>query len=187
MSQNMPSERSPQLWGGGNSLPKLWSSGYWGKLIMFSLLWQREGNPTLSGLPQLSMHSVLTPGAGVCVCARAHTCACMLSCVQLSVTPWTVACLALLFMGFSRQGYWSGLPSLLQGIFPDQAADPSLPHWPLAPSLGKPAPKCRRKKPKNLEGGQVPSSAQRQARWALRFWWGCPPATQTFPSHETWP
>ena len=26
------------------------------------------------------------------------------------MTPWTVACKALLSMGFSRQGYWSGLP-----------------------------------------------------------------------------
>ena len=25
-------------------------------------------------------------------------------------TPWTVACQAPLFMGFSRQEYWSGLP-----------------------------------------------------------------------------
>ena len=29
--------------------------------------------------------------------------------VQLFVTPWTVACQAPLFMGFSRQEYWSGL------------------------------------------------------------------------------
>ena len=33
-----------------------------------------------------------------------------LSCVQLFFTPWTVACKAPLFMGFSRQEYWSGLP-----------------------------------------------------------------------------
>ena len=26
------------------------------------------------------------------------------------VTPWTVACQALLSMGFSRQEFWSGLP-----------------------------------------------------------------------------
>ena len=30
--------------------------------------------------------------------------------VQLSVTPWTVACQTPLSMGFSRQEYWSGLP-----------------------------------------------------------------------------
>ena len=35
---------------------------------------------------------------------------CMFSCVQLFVTPWTVAHQAPLSMGFSRQEYWSGLP-----------------------------------------------------------------------------
>ena len=34
----------------------------------------------------------------------------LLSCVQLFGTPWTVAHQALLFMGFPRQEYWSGLP-----------------------------------------------------------------------------
>ena len=33
-----------------------------------------------------------------------------LSCVQLFVTPWTVACQAPLSMEFSRQEYWHGLP-----------------------------------------------------------------------------
>ena len=33
-----------------------------------------------------------------------------LSCVQLFVTPWTVACQAALSMGFPKQEYWSGLP-----------------------------------------------------------------------------
>ena len=33
-----------------------------------------------------------------------------LSCVQLFVTPWTVAYQAPLSMGFSRQEYWNGLP-----------------------------------------------------------------------------
>ena len=30
--------------------------------------------------------------------------------VQLCATLWTLACQALLSMGFSRQEYWSGLP-----------------------------------------------------------------------------
>ena len=37
---------------------------------------------------------------------------CMLSCfshVQVFVTLWTIACQAPLFMGFSRQEYWSAL------------------------------------------------------------------------------
>ena len=48
--------------------------------------------------------------------------ACMLnhfSHVQLFVTPWTVARQAPLSMGFSRQGYWSGLPCPAPGDLPD--------------------------------------------------------------------
>ena len=33
-----------------------------------------------------------------------------LSCVRPSVTPWTAAYQAPLFMGFARQEYWSGVP-----------------------------------------------------------------------------
>ena len=51
-----------------------------------------------------------------------------LSCVQLFVTLWTVACQASLFMEFSRQEYWSGLPFLLQGIFLTQGSNPGFPH-----------------------------------------------------------
>ena len=41
------------------------------------------------------------------------------SCVRLFVTQWTIVHQAPLSMGFSRQGYWSGLGChfLLQGIF----------------------------------------------------------------------
>ena len=42
---------------------------------------------------------------------------CVCSVGSASVTPWTVAHQAPLFVGFSRQEYWSGLPCLLQGIF----------------------------------------------------------------------
>ena len=43
------------------------------------------------------------------VCAGACMLSCF-SCVQLFVTPWTIACQALLSVGFFRQEYWSGLP-----------------------------------------------------------------------------
>ena len=55
-------------------------------------------------------------------------CAQSLSRVWLFVTPWTVARLAPLSMGFSRQECWSGLPFLLQGIFPTQGWNPGLLH-----------------------------------------------------------
>ena len=45
----------------------------------------------------------------------------LLSCVQLFVTPWTVAYQAT-FMGFSRQEYWSGLPF----PSPEDLPDPGL-------------------------------------------------------------
>ena len=45
------------------------------------------------------------------------TCSLCAQCVRLLVTPWTVAHQASLSMGFSGQGYWSGLPfSLLLSL-----------------------------------------------------------------------
>ena len=61
----------------------------------------------------------------ICFC---HFCACMLhhfSRVQLSATLWTVARQAPLFMGFSRQEYWSGLPCPPPGDLPDPGIEPT--------------------------------------------------------------
>ena len=44
------------------------------------------------------------------------------------VTPWTVACQALLSIEFPRQEYWSVLPFLLQGIFLTQGSSLHLLH-----------------------------------------------------------
>ena len=49
---------------------------------------------------------------------------CILSHVWLFVTPWTVACQALLSMGFPRQEYWSGLPFPSPGDLPDPGIEP---------------------------------------------------------------
>ena len=65
--------------------------------------------------------------------------------VQLFATLWTVACQAPLFMGFSRQEYWSWLPCPSLGDLPTQESNLCLScllHWqvgslPLAPP-GKP-------------------------------------------------
>ena len=60
-----------------------------------------------------------------------ETAVCMLShfsLVWLSATLWTVARQALRSMGFSRQEYWNGCHSLLQGIFPTQGSNPGLLH-----------------------------------------------------------
>ena len=45
--------------------------------------------------------------------------ACMLSCVQLFVTRWTVTHQTPPSMGFSRQEYWSGWPCPPPGDLPD--------------------------------------------------------------------
>ena len=50
-----------------------------------------------------------------------------LSPVQLSVTPWTVACQAPLSMGFLRQEYWSELPFPSSGDVPDPGMEPASP------------------------------------------------------------
>ena len=62
----------------------------------------------------------------VCVCVCVCVCACMLSHVWLFATPWTVACQALLSMGFHRQEYWSGLPCPPPSDFPTQRSNPCI-------------------------------------------------------------
>ena len=51
----------------------------------------------------------------------------VLSRVQLSVTPWTVAYQTPPFIGFSRQEYWSGLPFPSLGDLPDSGIEPGSP------------------------------------------------------------
>ena len=48
--------------------------------------------------------------------------------VRLLVIPWTGAYHAPQSVGFSRQEYWSGLPFLLQRIFPSQGSNLGLLH-----------------------------------------------------------
>ena len=50
-----------------------------------------------------------------------------LSPVRLFATPWCVACQAPPSMGFSRQEYWSGLPSPSSGYLPDPGIKPRSP------------------------------------------------------------
>ena len=53
--------------------------------------------------------------------------ACILNCVshiQLFVKLWTVACQAHLYMGFSRQEYWDGLPCPPPGDLPNLGIEP---------------------------------------------------------------
>ena len=63
------------------------------------------------------------------------------SCARLFAALWTIARQAPPSMGFSRQEYWSGLPALLQGIFPNHGLNTCLLRWqagPLLLALGSP-------------------------------------------------
>ena len=57
--------------------------------------------------------------------ARLH--AYSFSCIQLFLTPWTVAHQAPLFKAFSRQKYWSELPFPSPGDLPDPGIEPRPP------------------------------------------------------------
>ena len=52
---------------------------------------------------------------------------CMLSHIQLFMTPWTIACQGPLSMGFSRQEHWNGLPFPSSGDLPDPGIEPVSP------------------------------------------------------------
>ena len=63
---------------------------------------------------------------------HAACCVLMFSHVRLFVTPWTVAHLAPLSVGFPRQEYWSGLPFPTLGDLPDPGIEPESlrsPEW----------------------------------------------------------
>ena len=58
----------------------------------------------------------------------------LVSCVQLFVAPWTVACLAPLPREFTRQEYWRGLPFPTLEDFPNPGIEAvslvfCLVHW----------------------------------------------------------
>ena len=55
---------------------------------------------------------------------------CCVSHVPLFVTPWTVAHQPPLFIEFSRQEYWSGLPFPSPGDLPDLGIELGLLHEP---------------------------------------------------------
>jgi len=53
------------------------------------------------------------------LCALSH-----FSCVQLFMTPWTIAARFLCPWGFSRKQYWSGLPCYSPGNLSDPGIEP---------------------------------------------------------------
>ena len=61
---------------------------------------------------------------GVCVCAQ------LLSTVRLFVTPWIVACLAPLTMGYPKQEYWNRLQIPTPGDLPNSGIEVPSPETP---------------------------------------------------------
>ena len=51
--------------------------------------------------------------------------ACVLSCVRLFVTQWTIACQAPLSMEFPRPQYWNRVPFTPPGYLPDLGIKPT--------------------------------------------------------------
>ena len=59
-----------------------------------------------------------------------YVCAQSLSRVRLFATLWTVALQPSLFIGFSRQEYWSGLQCPSPGDLPNPGTEPASPPYP---------------------------------------------------------
>ena len=55
---------------------------------------------------------------------------CVLSHLQLFVTPWTIACQTPPSMEFSKQEYWNGLPFPTPEDLPDPGIKPTSPAFP---------------------------------------------------------
>ena len=86
------------------------------RLQVDSWAWWNEEIPRLPMLCYLSASQDLLSVCGLVT----------KSCPTL-VSQWTVACQALLPMGFSRQEYWSGLPLPSPGDLPDPEIEPGFP------------------------------------------------------------
>ena len=102
-------------WQGWSSLLSVGGRSFW---RAFSLETLKKKKPLHFWGPCFSMQALVPSAKGVCV----YVCVCVLSRfshVWLFGTPWTVACQALLSVGFSRQEYWSGLPFPSPGGLPN--------------------------------------------------------------------
>ena len=103
-------------------------------------------NIVASQVPRAGTHNVLLNPSLISTCV----CACVLGCVQLFATPWTVACQAPLSTEFSRQEHWSGfaflfycatweapsLPRLIQLVTTYKSYLPPASLEPIAPASG---------------------------------------------------
>ena len=77
------------------------------------------------------------------------------SCVWLWETLWTVACQAPLYLGFSKQEYWSGLPCSLPGDIPNPGIEPASPALAGGFFTTETSGKPKKKKKNQLRGMQI--------------------------------
>ena len=73
------------------------------------------------------LHQHLSPGDAFVLVASVWSEVKLLSHVQLFAPPWTVAYQAPLYMGFSRQEYWSGVPFPSPGDIANPGIEPGSP------------------------------------------------------------
>ena len=109
----LPPKPNPSLPSSLHPAPTSSARGVWGHMAQ-RWWWESTGHPSLSRAKQTTLLSDKEVSV-------------VQSCSLFSA-PWTVALQAPLSTGFSRQEYWSGLQSLLQGIFLTQWLNPLLLH-----------------------------------------------------------
>ena len=85
--------------------------------------WEQQFYTIACLQPSLDLTLWLIYNVYVCGCSVIQSCLTLCS-------PCTVACHAPLFMGFSRQEYWSGLPLPTPGDLADPGIEPISPAWP---------------------------------------------------------
>ena len=88
------------------------------------LAWRIPGTGEPGGLPSMGSHRVGHDCSDLAAININVYRAQSLCHVRVFASPWTVAHQAPLFMGFSRQEYWSGLPFPSPGDLPDPGIKP---------------------------------------------------------------
>ena len=102
--------------GGDGGICSCFSPGFW---LFAGNLWLVDTSPQSLASPAVYMSLCLNfpyyQGLAICVLSR----------VQLFVTPLTALYQIPLSMGFSRQAYWSGLPFPVPGDLPSAGIKPT--------------------------------------------------------------
>ena len=92
-------------------------------MLSFKLAFSLSSFTFIKSFPSFSLVSAIKVVSSACGAGGGLVAK---SCLTIA-TPWTVACQALLSMGFSRQEYWSGLPFPSPGDLPNPGIKPRSP------------------------------------------------------------